>query len=179
MTESAPPCRLYVLVATAAPVALIWRRGPASWWHLLEWDLRLPEGFGPAALVMPGVLALQGPAWDARGEAVAAELGAALEGGPLHGTSTRWPLVVLCDDASMVARTLANFLWVTFTRSNPSHDVHGVGAFVEHKHWGCRGAVIVDARAKPHHAPALEEDPEVTRRVEALAAPGGPLHGLY
>jgi 4-hydroxy-3-polyprenylbenzoate decarboxylase len=57
--------------------------------------------------------------------------------------------------------------------------VHGVGAFVEHKHWGCRGAVIVDARSKPHHAPALEEDPEVTRRVEALAAPGGPLHGLF
>jgi 4-hydroxy-3-polyprenylbenzoate decarboxylase len=39
--------------------------------------------------------------------------------------------------------------------------------------------VIVDARAKPHHAPALAEDPEVTRRVEALAAPGGPLHGLF
>ena len=87
--------------------------------------------------------------------------------------------MVLCDDAERVARTLANFLWVTFTRSNPAHDVHGVGAFVEHKHWGCRGSVIVDARQKPHHAPALEEDPEVTRRVEALAAPGGPLHGLY
>ncbi|GAA0999942.1 hypothetical protein GCM10009555_101830 [Acrocarpospora macrocephala] len=43
MTTSAPPCRLYVLVATAAPVALIMRRGPSSWWHLLEWDLRLPE----------------------------------------------------------------------------------------------------------------------------------------
>ncbi|MCA9651370.1 MAG: 3-octaprenyl-4-hydroxybenzoate carboxy-lyase, partial [Myxococcales bacterium] len=77
------------------------------------------------------------------------------------------------------ARTLANLLWVTFTRANPSHDVHGVGAFVEHKHWGCRGAVIVDARIKAHHAPPLEEDPEVVRRVEALAAPGGPLQGLY
>lgn len=142
-------------------------------------ELRLPEGFGPAALVMPGVLAVQGPAWDGRGEAVAAELGAALDGGPLSGVDTRWPLVVLVDDAELVARTLANFLWVTFTRSNPAHDVHGVGAFVEHKHWGCRGAMIVDARTKAHHAPALEEDPEVTRRVEALAASGGPLHGLF
>jgi 4-hydroxy-3-polyprenylbenzoate decarboxylase len=142
-------------------------------------DLRLPDGFGPVALVMPGVLAVQGPTWDLRGEAVAAELGAALEGGPLHGVDTAWPLVVLVDDAPMVARTLANFLWVAFTRSNPAHDVHGVGAFVEHKHWGCRGAVIVDARSKTHHALALEEDPEVTRRVEAMAAPGGPLHGLY
>src|SRR5690606_4535278 len=133
-------------------------------------ELRLPDGFGPVARVMPGVLAVQGPAWDGRGEAVAAELGAALQGGPLSGVDTPWPLVVLVDDADMVARTLANFAWVTFTRSNPAHDVHGVGAFVEHKHWGCRGAVIVDARAKAHHAPALEEDPEVTRRVDALAA---------
>ncbi|GAA0442810.1 hypothetical protein Acor_82150 [Acrocarpospora corrugata] len=36
---SAPPCRLYVLVAMDAPVALIIRRGPADWWHLLRWDL--------------------------------------------------------------------------------------------------------------------------------------------
>ncbi|MCX4244722.1 UbiD family decarboxylase [Paraliomyxa miuraensis] len=142
-------------------------------------DLPLPEGFGPVRLVMPGVLAVQGPEWDGSGEAVAAGLGAALEGSALHGLDTRWPLVVLCDDADMVARSLANFLWVTFTRSNPAHDVHGVGAFVEHKHWGCHGAVIVDARSKAHHAPALEEDPEVTRRVEALAGPGGPLHGLF
>ena len=34
-----PPCRLYVLVATHAPVALIIRRGPSTWWHLLRWDL--------------------------------------------------------------------------------------------------------------------------------------------
>ncbi|GAA0371272.1 hypothetical protein GCM10009530_21810 [Microbispora corallina] len=41
--SSAPPCRLHVLVARAAPVALIMRRGPAGWWHLLEWDLRSRE----------------------------------------------------------------------------------------------------------------------------------------
>ena len=32
-------CRLYVLVATHAPTALILRRGPTKWWHLLKWDL--------------------------------------------------------------------------------------------------------------------------------------------
>ena len=46
------------------------------------------------------------------------------------------------------------------------------------KHWGCRGSLVIDARAKPHHAPPLVEDPAVTRRVDALAAPGGPLHGV-
>ena len=46
------------------------------------------------------------------------------------------------------------------------------------KHWGCRGPLVIDARLKPHHAPPLVEDPDVTRRVDALAAPGGPLHGI-
>ena len=64
-------------------------------------------------------------------------------------------MIVLCDDPQFLAATLNNFLWVTFTRANPSHDVHGVDAFVEHKHWGCRGPLIVDARKKPHHAPEL------------------------
>jgi 4-hydroxy-3-polyprenylbenzoate decarboxylase len=84
--------------------------------------------------------------------------------------------VVLVDDPEFAARTLDNLLWVTFTRSNPSHDVHGVGAFYEHKHWGCRGSLIIDARLKPHHAPPLIEDPAVSRRVDTLFARGGALH---
>jgi 4-hydroxy-3-polyprenylbenzoate decarboxylase len=70
-------------------------------------------------------------------------------------------------------------LWVTFTRTNPAADIYGIDSFTEHKHWGCRGALLLDARIKPHHAPELEEDPAVTRRVEQLAAPGGPLQGVY
>jgi hypothetical protein len=34
-----PACRLYVLVAAGAPSALVLRRGPTAWWHLLHWDL--------------------------------------------------------------------------------------------------------------------------------------------
>ena len=90
-----------------------------------------------------------------------------------------FPLVVLVDDSEFTAQSLANFLWVTFTRSNPAIDIQGVGAFTAHKGWGCRGSVVIDARVKPHHAPALVEDPAVTARVERLAAPGGPLHGIF
>ena len=52
------------------------------------------------------------------------------------------------------------------------------GAFTDQKHWGCEGALVIDARLKPHHAPPVVEDPAVAKRVDALAAPGGPLHGI-
>jgi 4-hydroxy-3-polyprenylbenzoate decarboxylase len=87
-------------------------------------------------------------------------------------------LVVVVDRSDFAAYSLENFLWTTFTRSNPAADVYGIESFEADKHWGCRGSLVIDARAKPHHAPPLVEDPAVTQRVDALAAPGGPLHGV-
>ena len=97
-------------------------------------------------------------------------------GAATRSTGFRWSC--WWTTASSRRATLNNLLWVTFTRSNPAADVHGVGAFTRQKHWGCTGPLVIDARIKPHHAPPLEEDPAVTRRVDALAAPGGPLHGI-
>lgn len=141
-------------------------------------DLNLPEGFSRPALALPGVLALAAPPFGAdraRAEADVARLTAALAGRSPAG----FPLIVLVDDSEFAARTLNNLLWTVFTRSDPARDVHGVDAFNEHKHWGCRGSLVIDARSRPGHAPPLVEDPAVTARVEALAAPGGSLHGLY
>jgi 4-hydroxy-3-polyprenylbenzoate decarboxylase len=90
----------------------------------------------------------------------------------------KFRLIVIVDDSRFLAESLRNFLWVTFTRSNPADDVYGVEEFTSQKHWGCRGPLVIDARIKPHHAPVLEEDPEITRRVDALGARGGPLHGI-
>lgn len=138
--------------------------------------LPLPSGFRNARLALRGTAVLEGPPF--RADTAAREIGSltrALEGRPeLAGL----PLLVLVEDADFTARNLENFLWTTFTRSNPSHDVHGVGSFTEHKHWGCREAIVIDARLKPHHAPPLLEDPEVTRRVDALSTPGKSLHGV-
>jgi hypothetical protein len=33
-----PPCRLYVILARAAPVAVIFRRGPSKWIQLIRWN---------------------------------------------------------------------------------------------------------------------------------------------
>jgi 4-hydroxy-3-polyprenylbenzoate decarboxylase len=87
-------------------------------------------------------------------------------------------IVVICDDSEFTARNLDNWLWVTFTRSNPSHDIYGVSESIELKHWGCDAPMIIDARLKPHHAWPLEEDPETVKKVEKLAAPSGSLHGI-
>ena len=88
------------------------------------------------------------------------------------------PLIIICDDAEFTAKTINNFVWVTFTRSNPSKDIHGVQSFTENKHWGCNGPLIIDARIKPHHAPILEKDPSVEKRIDRLFAKGGSLAGL-
>jgi hypothetical protein len=38
--NDAPPPRLFVLVAAASPHALVLRRGPSAWVHLIAWDTR-------------------------------------------------------------------------------------------------------------------------------------------
>jgi len=145
-------------------------------WPELPGGLRLPRPFDAHAMVMPGVVAAAGAPFTSY-DAAAREIDAfarELEPHDLGGI----PLIVLCDDAAFCAASLENFLWVTFTRSNPSHDVHGVGAFIEHKHWGCRGPLIIDARTKPHHAPPLLSDPAVEKRVDRLGERGASLHGI-
>ena len=87
------------------------------------------------------------------------------------------PMLVITDDATFTAATIHNWLWVTFTRSNPSHDIYGINSRTKFKHWGC-DTVIIDARIKPHHAPVLEKDAAVEKRVDALFTSGGSLSGL-
>ena len=134
----------------------------------LPGDLRLPDGFREPRVCLPGVLAVQG----------SAGVEAFCEAHTPTAAINAFPLIVLVDDTEFTARTLRNFLWVTFTRSNPAADISGIGAFTWQKHWGCKGSLVIDARIKPHHAPPLLEDPEVTKRVDALGAPGRVLHGI-
>ena len=118
---------------------------------LPEHGSELPAG---ARVVLPGVLVFRANPDELR----------AL---PADHPWCQFPLWVVVDDVEDAAASLENFLWTTFTRSNPATDVHGVDEFVSHKHWGCRGSLIIDARSKPHHAPALREDPKVLERVRA------------
>jgi 4-hydroxy-3-polyprenylbenzoate decarboxylase len=130
--------------------------------------LRLPDGFADPRVVMPGVLAVR----------ASSDATTFCAGIVASDAICAFPLVVLVDDSDFTARTLDNFLWVTFTRSNPAVDIAGIAAATVDKHWGCAGSLVIDARIKPHHAPPLVEDPAVTARVDRFFAKGGPLAGL-
>jgi 4-hydroxy-3-polyprenylbenzoate decarboxylase len=98
---------------------------------------------------------------------------------PLPSPLPPFPLIILADSSEFTARSTENFLWTVFTKSNPASDVFGIEPFTVDKHWGCRGPLLIDARSKPHHAPPLVEDPTITARVNTLAAPNAPLHGIF
>jgi 4-hydroxy-3-polyprenylbenzoate decarboxylase len=144
----------------------------------LPGGLRLPDGFSDPRVVLPGVLAVRGPAYQPEGDGYDASVERAATQLTAADKLNAFPWVIVCDDSEFCARSLDNFLWLTFTRMNPSFDVHGVGSAVRHKHWGATGALLIDARIKPGHAPPLEPDSKVSARVDALSAKGGPLHGL-
>lgn len=135
--------------------------------------LRELPGVREAHYVLPGIVALDGPAYQdevgtAEQVATWSELIQAREG------LSDCPMIILCDDSAFVGAELNNFLWVTFTRSNPSHDIHGVGSTYRHKHWGCDN-VIIDARTKPHQAPPLIPDQQVEAGIRRFFEDGGVL----
>lgn len=160
-----------LVIAAAGPVR---RELPTE----LPADLRLPDRFVNPRVCLPGVLAIQGPAYSPDGSGVDREIGRFCNHYSATDAINGFPLTVIVDESEFAARTLNNFVWTVFTRSNPAADIDGIDAFVHHKHWGCRGSLVIDARIKPRHAPPLIEDPSVTRRVDSLAAPGGPLRGI-
>ena len=64
-------------------------------------------------------------------------------------------LITIVDDSNFVQEDFSNWLWVTFTRSNPANDVYGLHAETKYKHFSC-SIPVIDARIKEHHAPILK-----------------------
>ncbi len=136
---------------------------------LRELPQTLPDAdpnLGKMHLIMPGVLMMEQAAFKSY-EAASHEMSALAAAIDQNEQVSKFPLIVICDP--FAADNLTNdFLWITFTRANPSHDIYGVNSFTEFKHWGCDGPLIIDARIKPHHAPELTVNAEVVRSVDKL-----------
>lgn len=159
-----------------------------------DWSFLSSSGCTDVRIAMPGVAVVQAPAYhdperpeldqfclaakrfstdtadshtihehmSSEHQAISSEDAKTLE------TKPQWRWIVWVDDAKSATRSLDDFLWTTFTRSNPAADIFGVQSFTREKHWGCCGPLVIDARRRPYHAPELEEDAEVTRRIESL-----------
>jgi len=145
-------------------------------WTELPANFTIPRPFSNFKMVMPGVLAVEVPKYI--NDKDIGDMLSILDEHFIDAELSGLPLIILCDDAAFTAQNLDNFVWVTFTRSNPSHDIYGVHSFTEHKHWGCKGPLIINARIKPHHAPVLEKDPAVEKLVDKMGEKGGVLHGI-
>lgn len=126
--------------------------------------MQMPIGFENIKVVMPGVLCITGPKYDDTEQAKNA-MNKLTESLPVELQGS-FPLITIADDSDFVSRSIHNWLWVTFTRSNPATDVYGVKSFIENKHWGCSGSLIIDARIKPHHAPAVEMPEEYRNKAK-------------
>jgi UbiD family decarboxylase len=137
-----------VLLGLGEPI----RRLPA------EWTKGHPQGTQDVRVFAPGCLVVQaaGFAQDQLApQRVAADPSLA-----------DWPLVVLADDAARAAKSSMNFLWTTFTRFDPSRDVHAARVELEGTHAAFHAPIVIDARMKPHYPEELFCDPSTARLVE-------------
>ena len=120
-------------------------------------SLALPAGFTNPKIAMKGVLAIQ---WNATGAAPSSD-----DITPLLDALTKWqfrenyPWVSIVDDTSTIGgstqKSLDDFIWMTFTRSDPAQDAYGPDAHFVDKHWSIQAPLVIDARIKPRHQKPL------------------------
>lgn len=146
-------------------------------------SLALPAGFANPKIAMKGVLMVQ---WNAGGNAPAAA-----DIAPLLNAIKNWefresyPWVSVVDDTSTIGngdsqKSLDDFLWLTFTRSDPAQDAYGIDAHFVDKHWAIQAPLVIDARIKPRHQKVLSIPGNVTRAAsEVLDNAGIPAKALH
>ncbi|MFZ7120164.1 MAG: UbiD family decarboxylase [Eubacteriaceae bacterium] len=135
-------------------------------------QLRNISSFNNPRLIIPGIVAIEGPEFSSylNAKKQFEELCFAIE---TKNEMDNCPIIILCDD-SLFMSNFQNFLWATFTRSNPSHDIYGINSYYSNKHWACDN-MIIDARIKPHHAPQLVPDHRVEKNIERFFVEGASL----
>lgn len=106
--------------------------------------LNLPDNFSNPQLISAGNLIIQGAG-------KIENLISFLENQYLEGVA----MVTLVDDVDFIGENFSNWLWVTFTRSNPASDIYGLHSETKEKHFSC-SIPVIDARIKLYHAPILE-----------------------
>lgn len=118
----------------------------------------LPPGVRRVEVYCPGALVVEGPSFDDDMQAAQALV--------RHECFRDWPLLVLCDDARRFAKSSVNFLWGTFTRFNPSSDIHASKSELVVNHASFHPPILIDARMKPWYPKELYADDTTKRLVD-------------
>ena len=146
-------------------------------------SLVLPQGFKQATIVMPGVLTIEGPTTLDNNIETSAALDTAEAFRKLKTSLAHWefrenyPWISIIDEGALGANSASNilsdFLWITFTRSDPAQDIYGLDETVEEKHWKCNAPLIIDARIKPHHQKQLTISTEIAAKAKQILKDAG------
>ena len=129
---------------------------------------------------MPGVIVLQGPTFDSTDrENFIAQIEDALAHWEFR---ENYPWISIIDEGALTTNKaastdniLSDFLWITFTRSDPAQDIYGLEETVEEKHWKCKAPLIIDARIKPQHQQQLTVPAEISKKAEQILKDAGVL----
>ncbi len=108
----------------------------------------------------PGVLVVEGPAWQKNDSNV--ELLLAEE------AVQQFRIVCLVDDAADCASSEESFLWTVFTRFEPAGDIHSRKMHLERFHVQLSAPIVIDSRLKPWYPPVVQPLPETIAKVDAL-----------
>ena len=122
-----------------------------------EFSGPLPQGITRAEVFCAGCLVLQGGSY-ADDDSMAARVAT-------DKTFSEWPLIILHDDAS-VAKSVANFLWATWTRFEPAADIYASRTTVQRHHLVYRAPIVIDARTKPGFPKELIVRDDIAQKVD-------------
>jgi UbiD family decarboxylase len=140
------------------------RGSKGVWLGVGEKRRELPRSFAgaPGADVTdvryfsPGCLVIGGPPFESD-----RDFAARVAGDPAFAP---WMLVVISDEPERASRSSMNFLWTTFTRFEPSTDIHAASPTVIANHVALRAPIVIDARRKPWFPKELFAD-DATRAL--------------
>ena len=140
-------------------------------------SLELPQGFSKATIVMPGVILLETSTQFSNENSPHcttaqfpvdkfADFKAALAHWKFR---ENYPWISVIDEGALNAdNILSDFLWLTFTRSDPAQDIYGLDESICDKHWKCKAPLIIDARVKPQHQKQLTVPAEIKARAKQI-----------
>ncbi len=83
-----------------------------------------------------------------------------------HPAFSKWPIIVLCDNAEFTAKESSSFLWSTFTRFEPASDIYAKQVSLRALHPSFESPIVIDSRMKPNYPEELFCDPNTKKLVD-------------